>query len=54
MMWAWPIWSSGLIPDLRISYCFVLETDTRLGDNTSSLPQGWRLMDPAQMRCEHH
>jgi hypothetical protein len=46
MMWAWQIWSSGLIPALRDSYYFVHENYTTLGDNTVSLPKAWRLIGP--------
>jgi hypothetical protein len=46
MMWAWPIWWSGLIPGLRNSYFFVLENYTTLGDDSVSLPTPWRLLGP--------
>ena len=46
LMWAWPIWWSGLIPGLRDAYYFVLENYTTLGDNTVSLPKAWRLIGP--------
>ncbi|PZF77202.1 two pore domain potassium channel family protein [Aestuariivirga litoralis] len=46
LMWAWPIWWSGLIPGLRDAYYFVLENYTTLGDNTVSLPPAWRLIGP--------
>ena len=46
MMWAWQIWSSGLIPALRDSYYFVHENYTTPGDNTVSLPKAWRLIGP--------
>ena len=41
-----PIWSSGLIPIPRDAYFFVLENYTTLGDDTVSLPKGWRLIGP--------
>ena len=46
LMWAWPIWWSGLIPGLRDAYFFVLENYTTLGDDTVSLPKAWRLIGP--------
>jgi hypothetical protein len=46
LMWALPIWSSGLIPGLRDAYFFVLENYTTLGDDTVSLPRAWRLIGP--------
>ncbi|MEJ1938545.1 hypothetical protein WDZ92_50770 [Nostoc sp. NIES-2111] len=46
MMWAWPLWWSGLIPGLRDAYFFVLENYTTLGDDTVSLPAQWRLIGP--------
>ncbi len=46
LMWALPIWGSGLIPSMRDSYFFVLENYTTLGDDTVSLPRAWRLIGP--------
>ena len=46
LMWACPIWWAGLISNLRDSYLFVLENDTTLGDDTVSLPKGWRMIGP--------
>ena len=46
LMWAWPIWLSGLIPGMRDSYFFVLENYTTLGGGTVNLPKGWRLIGP--------
>lgn len=46
LMWALPIFASGLIPNLRDSYFFVLENYTTLGDDTVSLPKAWRLIGP--------
>jgi len=46
LMWALPIWGSGLIPSMRDSYFFVLENYTTLGDDTVSLPKAWRLIGP--------
>ncbi len=46
LLWAIPIWASGLIPTGRDSYYFVLETYTTLGDSNIALPQAWRLIGP--------
>lgn len=46
LVWAWPIWYSGLIPGLRDSYYFVLENYTTLGDNSVSVPKAWGLIGP--------
>lgn len=46
LMWALPIFWSGLIPGLRDAYFFVLENYTTLGDDTVSLPKAWRLIGP--------
>lgn len=46
LMWAWPIWWSGLIPSMRDAYFFVLENYTTLGDDVVSLPSAWRLIGP--------
>jgi hypothetical protein len=46
LLWAIPIWMSGLIPDLRDSYFFVMETYTTLGDSNIILPEAWRLIGP--------
>lgn len=46
LVWAWPIWYSGLITSLRDSYYFVLENYTTLGDDTVRLPKAWGLIGP--------
>lgn len=46
LVWAWPIWWSGLIPGLRDSYYFVLESYTTLGDDSVRLPKAWGLIEP--------
>lgn len=46
LLWAWPIWASGLIANFRDSYYFVLETYTTLGDANVALPDAWRLVGP--------
>ena len=46
LMWALPIFWSGLIPGLRDAYFFVLENYTTLGDDTVRLPKDWRLIGP--------
>jgi len=46
LIWAAPITASGLIPNFRDSYYFVLETYTTLGDASISLPDAWRLVGP--------
>ena len=46
MILAVPIYMSGLIPNLRNSYYFVLESYTTLGEGNISLPYDWRLVGP--------
>jgi hypothetical protein len=46
LLWAAPISASGLIPNFRDSYYFVLETYTTLGDASIVLPDAWRLVGP--------
>jgi hypothetical protein len=46
LLWAWPLSASGLIPNFRDSYYFVLETYTTLGDSDIALPTAWRLIGP--------
>jgi hypothetical protein len=46
LLWAAPIYVSGLIPNFRDSYYFVLETYTTLGDANIALPEAWRLIGP--------
>ena len=46
LIWAVPIHRLGMIPDLRDSYYFVLESYTTLGEGAVSLPDQWRLIGP--------
>jgi amino acid transporter len=46
LLWASPISLMGLIPSMRDSYYFVLESYTTLGEGTVSLPDRWRLIGP--------
>jgi hypothetical protein len=46
MIWAVPISAAGIIPDMRDSYYFVLESYTTLGEGNVSLPDRWRLLGP--------
>ena len=46
LLWAVPIYSAGLIPGLRDSYYFVLESYTTLGEGNVNLPDSWRLLGP--------
>jgi hypothetical protein len=45
-LWALPIYGSGIIPSLRDSYYYVLESYTTLGEGRVSLPDAWRLLGP--------
>jgi len=46
LIWAAPIHSLGVIPDLRDAYYYVLESYTTLGEGQVSLPDRWRLIGP--------
>lgn len=46
LIWAFPIHAAGIIPDLRDSYYYVLESYTTLGEGNVSLPRRWRLLGP--------
>jgi hypothetical protein len=46
LLWAAPVSLMGLIPSMRDSYYFVLESYTTLGEGTVRLPDGWRLIGP--------
>lgn len=46
LIWAAPIQASGIIPSMRDSYYYVLESYTTLGEGTVQLPQHWRLLGP--------
>ncbi|WP_373505648.1 ion channel [Aestuariivirga sp.] len=46
LLWALPISQAGLIPSLRDSYFYVLESYTTLGEGNVALPEKWRLVGP--------
>lgn len=46
LIWAVPISSLGIIPDMRDSYYYVLESYTTLGEGNVQLPSDWRLIGP--------
>jgi amino acid transporter len=46
MLWALPISHSGIIPNLRDAYYFVLDRYTTLGEDNVHLPTRWRLIGP--------
>jgi len=46
LVWAAPISMMGIIPSMRDSYYFVLESYTTLGEGTVTLPDSWRLIGP--------
>ncbi len=46
LLWAVPISASGMIPTMRDSYYFVLESYTTLGEGSVALPERWRLIGP--------
>jgi hypothetical protein len=46
LLWALPIYFTGMIPNMRDSYYYVLESYTTLGEGNVSLPQQWRLIGP--------
>ena len=46
LLWAVPIQATGLIPEMRDSYYFVLESYTTLGEGPVNLPEQWRLIGP--------
>ena len=46
LLWAAPISLMGLIPSMRDSYYYVLESYTTLGEGAVSLPDRWRLIGP--------
>ena len=46
LLWAAPVSLMGLIPSMRDSYYFVLESYTTLGEGAVSLPDRWRLIGP--------
>ena len=46
LIWAAPIYWLGMIPNMRDSYFFVLESYTTLGAGPVELPDQWRLVGP--------
>ena len=46
LIWAIPISMSGIVPAMRDSYFFVLESYTTLGAGSIELPDQWRLIGP--------
>jgi hypothetical protein len=46
LLWAIPLSVAGLIPSMRDSYYYVLESYTTLGEGAVSLPDRWRLIGP--------
>jgi hypothetical protein len=46
LLWAGPISLMGLIPSMRDSYYFVLDSYTTLGEGTVRPPDPWRLIGP--------
>ena len=46
LIWAVPISTTGMIPAMRDSYYFVLESYTTLGAGDVELPEQWRLIGP--------
>jgi len=46
LLWALPVYLLGLIPSLRDSYYYVLQSYTTLGTGDVTLPERWRLIGP--------
>lgn len=46
LVWAVPICLTNIIPQMRDSYFYVLESYTTLGEGTVTLPDAWRLIGP--------
>lgn len=46
LLWAIPIYYQGMIPGMRDSYYFVLQSYTTLGADNVTLPEAWRLFGP--------
>lgn len=46
LLWAIPIYVMRLVPSMRDSYYYVLESYTTLGEGAVSLPDRWRLIGP--------
>ena len=46
LIWAVPLYVRDIIPSLRDSYYYVLESYTTLGEGNVTLPDRWRLLGP--------
>ena len=46
LLWSLPIYALGMIPTMRDTYFFVLESYTTLGAGDVALPDAWRLVGP--------
>lgn len=46
LLWSLPIYLKGIIPSMRDSYYYVLESYTTLGEGNVTLPDHWRLIGP--------
>jgi len=50
-VFAAPLTLTGVFPELRDSYYYVLESYTTLGEGSLSLPERWRLLGPMIAMC---
>jgi hypothetical protein len=46
LIWSLPIYGFRMLPTMRDSYFYVLESYTTLGEGTLTLPEEWRLVGP--------
>ncbi len=46
LIWSVPLYARSIIPSMRDSYYFVLESYTTLGEGNVTLPDRWRLLGP--------
>jgi hypothetical protein len=46
LIWAVPLYARAIIPSMRDSYYYVLESYTTLGEGNVTLPDRWRLLGP--------
>nr|WP_244495524.1 ion channel [Ensifer sp. Root278] len=46
LIWAVPLYVKEIIPSMRDSYYYVLESYTTLGEGSVTLPDRWRLLGP--------
>lgn len=46
LIWSVPLYVREIIPSMRDSYYYVLESYTTLGEGNVSLPDRWRLLGP--------